>query len=541
MHLIPPDAFQGIGGSIYATHAGYLPCLPSTNYLNVAYYAPKFPQTLLSLGQLHACGGGYATSNNPNKLSIYAISSDPLSLIDTPTLTPGSNLLPTSVSTLAASLSENPSLTQQQSQPPPSSFPTALRKFIAQHPPNPTMRHKALLAPLVLANTEALPAVDSVPHADKVGADVIESNLIRPFSMRKPTVAQQQLALAALDLHEATGHPPDAKLCHDVATGKHPYSSVTPAAIHLMRQIVGPCPHCLEGRANRTSAIQPPSTSPPTTNPGQVISYDPQKLPCPVLGGFTHKITMVDKHTGFTSQPGSTSKSTKPVLDAIVGVINKQYNANGFHVDAMHGDAENINISLRPHLGTLGTKVLASLPGQHAQCAERTTQTIQDRARAVTAGLPYYHPPEINLLLDQAVGECLNHTTNKSSTPLTPYEALYGLKLKHPPVPFGRCAMVLQPDDKRNRISIATGIPFKKVPVTELGVSMGLQPGTDYTQFLLANGRVVPRRPIGPIFPRNFVPFGWKPKPAIYNGQAKIDLPASYDIFFCIKSLFRLQ
>jgi hypothetical protein len=83
--------------------------------------------------------------------------------------------------------------------------------------------------------------------------------------------------------------------------------------------------------------------------------------------------------------------------------------------------------------------------------------------------------------------------------------------------------MVKQPDDKRITISKVTGIPFKKVPITELGVSMGLQPGTDYTQFLLANSRVVPRRPIGPIFPRNFVPFGWKPKPTIYNGKAVSD------------------
>ena len=58
-------------------------------------------------------------------------------------------------------------------------------------------------------------------------------------------------------------------------------------------------------------------------------------------------------------------------------------------------------------------------------------------------------------------------------------------------MPFGRSAMVLQPDDKRRTLANATGVPFSLVPVTELGVSMGLQPGTDRTRWLLSNGVVV--------------------------------------------------
>jgi hypothetical protein len=503
MHPITPDAFAGVGGSSSATHAGYLKFLPSRNFLNLAYYAPKFPQTLLSLGQIHACGGSYNTVDTPKAVKVFAIASDPSTLLDNAPLSKGVNMYPTSEQILTTATTSHPLLSSiNESGCPPLSFPSSLRTFAMQHPQS---NLGALLAPLKARSTLEFQTLTKSP-----------SSIL-------PSAAQMNEALAAFELHESNGHPPDDKLCHDISIGKHSYSIATPTSVRLMRRIMGPCPHCLEGRGNRTAAIRLPSTSPPTTAPGQVISFDPQKLPNPVLGGFTHKITMVDEHTGFVSQPGSTSKSTKPILDAIVGVIHKQYNANGRPVDALHGDAENINISLRPHLGVLGTRVLASLPGHHAQCAERTTQTVQDRARAVAASLPYYHPPEVNLLLDQSVGECLNHTSNKSSGLLTPYEALFGLKLRVQPVPFGRCAMVQQPDDKRNVISLATGIPFKKVPVTELGVSMGLQPGTDFTQFLLANGRVVPRRPIGPLFPRNFIPFGWKAKPAIYNGKATPD------------------
>ena len=50
---------------------------------------------------------------------------------------------------------------------------------------------------------------------------------------------------------------------------------------------------------------------------------------------------------------------------------------------------------------------------------------------------------------------------------------------------------------------------------------MGLISGTDKTQWLLSNGIVVPRIPIGPLLPHNFIPFNWKAKldhPEIESG-----------------------
>ena len=77
MQPIPPDTFLGVGGFGSATHAGYVPFLPSHNFLNIGYYSPDFPQTLLSLGHLQACGGAYASSTTPNEVKIYAVDSDP--------------------------------------------------------------------------------------------------------------------------------------------------------------------------------------------------------------------------------------------------------------------------------------------------------------------------------------------------------------------------------------------------------------------------------------------------------------------------------
>ena len=429
MQKIPTDNFLGIGGSSSVTHVGYLPFLPSKNFMNVCYFAPDFPQTLLSLGQLQTCGGAYSSHNNPNVVKIYAIASDHKSLIDTAPLTPGTNLLATTPSLLNKSILENLSLSVINKPTPPPTFPKSLQEFVINHPFQQTNKSSFLATHRKLLHFSSLRNAFPFKKLKKIkikwpmfSENPIDLSLCQ--IIKQPSTEQLRLAYEALDLHEACGHPPDKKLCHDLSTGKHPHSTLTPASVILMRQIVGPCPHCLEGRASRPAASHPVSTSPPTEKTGEVISFDPQKLPNPVLGNFTHKITMVDKRSGFISQPGSTSKSTGPVFDAIHGVITKQYNANNHKVAALHCDAENINISLRPKFGALGTRVLANLPGEHAQVAERTTQTIQDRARAVSSGLPYYQPPELNLLLSQAVGECLNHTTNKASHPSTPYELL---------------------------------------------------------------------------------------------------------------------
>jgi hypothetical protein len=90
--------------------------------------------------------------------------------------------------------------------------------------------------------------------------------------------------------------------------------------------------------------------------------------------------------------------------------------------------------------------------------------------------------------------------------------------------------MVTQPIDKRVTISRVSGTPLKLIPNVELGVSMGLIPGTDKTQWLLSNGLVVPRIPIGPLLPHNFIPFSWKAKTTTQpsNSQISPDLTRSH-------------
>ena len=143
MHPIPQNSFSGVGGSAKATHAGYLLFLPTIG--------PDFPQTLLSLGQLHSCGGQYSTTINPNLLHVYAIDGDLDSLIDVTPCQPTSNTCPTTIPKLTQAVIVKPKLFKSQPRVDNIHLPPALRNFIKHQPQ--TEQHHLLALPTHLENT----------------------------------------------------------------------------------------------------------------------------------------------------------------------------------------------------------------------------------------------------------------------------------------------------------------------------------------------------------------------------------------------------
>jgi len=425
--LPKPIPIGGVGGHCTATHAGYLKCLPYTNFMNFGLYSATAPQTLLSLGFLHQCGGHFHTTTNPNSLVIYANSATQL---DSTLLLPNTHLYSANLSNLLRTIHTNPilrNLTPHLSTL--AQFPPLIQQFLTNHPPKPPPSPTLLLRAFngeATTSSAPLPPLPSptscaeTPPTTPIAAPSSPTTSYRLPKMaftRRITNSEYSRLLAAHELHYTQSHPPDAKLCTELANGKHSYSNLTGADIILMRKVFGPCPHCPAGRGYQPAAIRQPSTTPPATRPGETISFDPQKLPSTVLGGFTHKVLMVDEHTGHISQPGVPSKSNAALATGIQNIIHTKYNANGHRVDSLHGDAERVNISLAPFLGSIGTRLKISLPGHHAHRAERTTQTISNRDRSVLSHLPYEIPPELTLLLSQSVGETLNNSVCKHPSP----------------------------------------------------------------------------------------------------------------------------
>ena len=137
-HLYPlstPEPVGGIGGSCLATHAGYLTCLPSTNYMNLALYCPTAPLSLLSIGQLHSCGGHFNSTSNPDAVALYA---DAHTLLDIAPRTPYVNLYSTNSTKLIKELANNHHLCITPTQQPLlHQFSSKLLRFVIDHPPKP--------------------------------------------------------------------------------------------------------------------------------------------------------------------------------------------------------------------------------------------------------------------------------------------------------------------------------------------------------------------------------------------------------------------
>jgi len=259
-----------------------------------------------------------------------------------------------------------------------------------------------------------------------------------------------------------------------------------------------------------TTPTAPSSTSAPATSPGEVLNFDVHQLPETSPGGFTHAIHIVDEHSGKLDIIGSINKTTLAISRAIRYLI-VDYNSDGYRIVRMHGDAEKINSSLLQALGFIGIKLQLSLPGEHAKRIERYERTLNERSLATLSALPYYLPAKYTLPLHKSVARIMNDSICTQSAPSTPNEVVGRPKPTRASLAFGRCCIVVQHEDKRQSLAHHHNLPLNHIDKVELGVSMGQDPTSKHTLFLLANGMILPRR-IRFALPDTFVPFNWTRK-----------------------------
>ena len=359
--------------------------------MNLAYLAPTIPATLLSLCYMQTCGAHYCPDpTNPNTHCLISSSANGF-LLHRSAIT-SNNLLPIDLPSLRSAALAHP--TQYYSPPDPSSY-----------------------------------LLTSVPH-----------------NITHITGEQRRRAEQAEALHHALGHPSDNTLSLCISTGKIP-TSLVPSDIQLNRSLRGHCVHCAAGKYRAPS--RPSSTSAPATTLGQTLSFDPQQLPQPSPGGFTHEVIIVDENSGYLSVVGSFSKSTAQIFKAIDSVITTTYNADGHKAQSMHSDPEQVNNSLSVPLGSIGIQLKTSLPGDHAHRVERYIETLRAVSSAMLSPLPYHLLPKYYLYLHQAAAASRNSLISTNSSPQTPNELVRKTKLRTVPLPFGSTALVVQHVDKR--------------------------------------------------------------------------------------------
>ena len=424
--------------------------------MNLSYYSQDLPSNLISLGYLQRSGATYGSDpSRPHTHVVIRLGQTGPVLATVPLSS--NNLLPIDFCELARSTRASEHITR----------PTHTRRATSR--------------------------IRNPPHA-----------LISAHH----TAEQLRRAEEAEQLHHDRNHPSDDALCADLSHGKIPWSTLTCPDVRLNRSLRGPCAHCLAGKmkAPRT----PSSTSAPATSPGAVLSFDIHQLPETSPGGFTHAIHVVDEHSGKLDIIGSISKTTLAISRAVRHLI-VEYNADGHRVGHMHGDAEKVNASLLSALGLLGIKLQLSLPGEHAKRIERYERTLNERATATLSALCYYLPSKYTLPLHRSIAHTMNDSICTQSAPSTPNEIIGRPKPLRAPLAFGRCCIVTQHEDKRQYIANQHNLPLNHIAKSELGVSMGYDPTSKHTLFLLANGLILPRR-IRFTLPTSFTPFNWTAK-----------------------------
>ena len=435
--------------------------------MNRAYFLRSAPATLFSLGHLMRCGASYGSDPTRPSTHVNIYESPGGRLLDTPALS-AVNMLPVSLSALSACPA-----------------------------PGPSRPHASLAASL------PSPPADPPP---------VPPDLQLPILQRASRVTAEQLRRcdATEALHSRYHHPGDDALGALLDNGKVRLNplGLTSSDVRLNRRIRGPCFHCVA--AKRTEPPKPTSQSAPATAPGGVVSFDPHQLETPTEG-CTHEIYLSDEHSGFASVRLSTNKSTASVFHTLHRDVALTYNRNGFRVGRFHADGESVNRSVALPLASLGIGFSSSSPYTFAQRLERSWRAVSEMSAATLHALSFYVPKKYEHYLHCSVVDARNHLITAQSSPLTPEEALTGRSTPlH--LPFGTCALVLQPPAKRHALAAAHDTSFRAQPKAEVGVLMCPDPLSSDAKFLLANGQILPRR-VESLLPPSFVPFNWKPKP----------------------------
>jgi hypothetical protein len=197
-----------------------------------------------------------------------------------------------------------------------------------------------------------------------------------------------------------------------------------------------------------------------------------------------------------------TGTSAHELFAGLMKVANNVYRVHGHRLAHFVFDADP---RLKPVVDMLAAvephNIILTFcdPGSHQKRAEKMIGSNDARKRAVEAGLSFIVPPKYDIYVNKWIADCQNGLPNSRSRPSTAEILVTGQRrvphYEHPGLSFGSICMVQEHKDKRKAQALVNGRTVKSEPVAELGVMLGFCPSIpgDY-EFLISNGRVVPRR-----------------------------------------------
>ena len=321
-------------------------------------------------------------------------------------------------------------------------------------------------------------------------------------------------------LHHFLCHPSDRVLKSTLDQGLlSNHTNLTSSDVDLMTRFYGQCLSCAQANFQHHD-LHVTSTSFPSTNIGQRVFFDLQRLTEPSLGGNWEALTFVDDYTGFTTVLGSKSKSQDDIVDCICRLISI-YNAQGHHISSFCSDSEAICKSLATPLGLLHAHITHTPPDDHCHKVERYIQQIDKKVIAIREALPYILPPKYTIYAKSYVAHCMN-ITPQSTLPLStnPYRLFYKKNPELNPnrdlalAPFGTVCMIMHTDHQRELLASKAGINFHHAPKSSIAVNLGFSPNHPGCNLFLCPPSTTP------LVRDNFqvitlIPWEWTPKPVV--------------------------
>ena len=352
--------------------------------------------------------------------------------------------------------------------------------------------------------------------------------LLAAFTAAISAAAAKRDAAVRL-LHERLDHPSFEVLSQAITNGSIDTDvTTTDVAAYLKRN--GPCLACISGKLKDTP--HPASDHPRATRPGDTLYLDLHALPSESLGGKKMSIRVVDSFTSCLFVEGCPTKSARDVYLAVARVVVTYFNAHGHRVNTMWTDSESTLKCLRPVLGLLGIQLRLCTPYVHNRVFERYNQTLQARAAATRASLPFILPNTYELQLTTNSAHKFNALPNTHTGPGTcPYTLLTGKKPTTGKSAFGHIHMVALSDDQQANLAEQQELPVNAVDRAVAAICMGhdpLWPSADLFLLLLGTPIVLARIPRSPrldVLPRGFA-IKAAPLPAINPAPIAADVPS---------------
>jgi hypothetical protein len=349
---------------------------------------------------------------------------------------------------------------------------------------------------------------------------------IAAYSVQREHVnAEQRARCDRAEMLHSLCHMSDDALCEALVNGHFPWSNLTSADIRLNRKLRGPCVQCLEGKYRGKAML--PSDTPPAAAVGQCIVLDSQSLTVKSLGGNLYYLDTYDEFSGDKQVTPCKSLKSADIFDAIMSLVHVRYNAYGHRVVQIVVDSLPAFSPVVKMLGMMGILLTFCPPGQHAQRVEAHKGHADASARAVSAGLPYYLPPNYEIYLKKYVADSCNEYPNSRSSPSTADVLVTGrprvANARMPFTKFGDTCMVPVSADKRSHDARDLGVSMKLLSKSELGVCLGFTPNSPSGsyEFLISNGEVVSRNHFDLV---HVHPFEWKRKKILH---AELSLPCT--------------